>query len=71
MTYKECEACWLYIHGYKAPGHWNRRTKCGLYKLTTIVEKCPCYQCLTKTLCRIHCEERLNFWETISFKTNR
>jgi hypothetical protein len=63
--YSECKSCWFYTREYKAPGHMNRRTRCGLYQFTTIVKKCPCFQCLTKTLCRHLCEERLNFWDTV------
>lgn len=70
VLHKQCETCWLYTIGYKAPGHMNRKTRCGLHELLTIktVKKCPCFECLTKTLCRKHCDERLNFWYTVTTK---
>jgi len=68
MVYSECKSCWLITHGYEANYRVDRVAKCGLCDLgRALVEICPCFQCLTKTLCRKHCEERLNFWNTRCF----
>jgi hypothetical protein len=62
-VYLECKSCWLYTRGFKPPGYMNPHVMCGLYELGKVVKHCPCLQCLTKTMCRVHCKERLTFWD--------